>query len=471
MFGYTKRCMRTLTIASKKRVALLLLLVVLCQHSAQAENSISNSELSELNIWVRPGEELDLSSDEICTSGRSCTIFVDRGAKLEASNTTFGPGVTIYHADPLTESVDFSSNSMEGKTVQGGPALAAPLRQISIDIEGDTKELSNTDLETLSTQVLSGNTLKLSSVQLCMGETGSECVIYLEPGARLEASNSDFGKRVTIRLGAPLADSIDFSSVKFLGRMIPGAPAESTQVAVVSEDSRAAILAEERLENRRIMDELKAKRVEAVESSRGVVVNLPDVFFEFDKSSLTPEASRNVREIATILSSVKARQVAVEGHTDSVGSDEYNDKLSLARARSVRDGLSNFGFARERLAVRGYGEGRPVADNESDLGRAKNRRVEVILENSIAAAVLDDASVTADLNRSSRGAVTEVGRNQGEKRVVIDGADGSSTRVTEEGVSINAPGMRLNVGPGGVSIRDRAKTLEVSDHGVHIQGR
>jgi outer membrane protein OmpA-like peptidoglycan-associated protein len=134
-------------------------------------------------------------------------------------------------------------------------------------------------------------------------------------------------------------------------------------------------------ENRKMLDELRAKGTDARITDRGVVVNLPDVLFRFNSADLTPKARETAQEIVRTLGRSSLRRVSVEGHTDSIGTASYNQKLSLDRARSVADELARGGMPRSRLSTRGYGESRPVASNATESGRQKNRRVEVIIEN------------------------------------------------------------------------------------------
>jgi OOP family OmpA-OmpF porin len=96
---------------------------------------------------------------------------------------------------------------------------------------------------------------------------------------------------------------------------------------------------------------------------------------------LTPGAQRTAREIAEVVIDQKSRRISVEGHTDSLGTAAYNERLSEARARAVANTLVNSGIPRNRVDSRGFGEGRPIATNSSPEGRQRNRRVEVILEN------------------------------------------------------------------------------------------
>jgi OOP family OmpA-OmpF porin len=106
-------------------------------------------------------------------------------------------------------------------------------------------------------------------------------------------------------------------------------------------------------------------------------VALYGVLFDFNKSTLQPASDAVLRQVAELLTKDKILKIEVQGHTDNVGGDTYNQTLSEARARAVADWLTNHGVAAERLSARGYGKTKPVADNNNDEGRAKNRRVEI----------------------------------------------------------------------------------------------
>jgi outer membrane protein OmpA-like peptidoglycan-associated protein len=109
------------------------------------------------------------------------------------------------------------------------------------------------------------------------------------------------------------------------------------------------------------------------------VIELGGVHFDFDKATLKPEAKTVLDQAAALLQKHERVVVEVAGHTDSVGSDEYNKGLSDRRANSVKDYLTAKGVKASRLSAHGYGESRPVASNDTDEGRAENRRVELIV--------------------------------------------------------------------------------------------
>jgi len=109
------------------------------------------------------------------------------------------------------------------------------------------------------------------------------------------------------------------------------------------------------------------------------IISLEGTHFDFDKATLRPEALPKLQEAVRIMGENPEIKVNIEGHTDSVGSDEYNMRLSERRAQSVENFLVTKGVAADRLNPKGYGEGRPVATNDTAEGRAQNRRVDLIV--------------------------------------------------------------------------------------------
>jgi outer membrane protein OmpA-like peptidoglycan-associated protein len=107
----------------------------------------------------------------------------------------------------------------------------------------------------------------------------------------------------------------------------------------------------------------------------GTVVTLRNVFFDFDKAELKPESFVELDKLAAYLRTNTIR-IEIGGHTDDQGSDDYNDRLSENRAKAVYDYLVSKGIPADRLQYKGYGKRVPVASNDTDDGRAANRRTE-----------------------------------------------------------------------------------------------
>jgi len=102
-----------------------------------------------------------------------------------------------------------------------------------------------------------------------------------------------------------------------------------------------------------------------------------DAFFDFDKSVLKPEGKAKLDELASKVQGINLEVIVAVGHTDSVGSDAYNQKLSERRAQAVKAYLESKGIDKSRVYTEGKGEKQPVADNKTKEGRAQNRRVEI----------------------------------------------------------------------------------------------
>lgn len=102
-----------------------------------------------------------------------------------------------------------------------------------------------------------------------------------------------------------------------------------------------------------------------------------DAFFDFDKATLKPEGKAKLDDLTDKVKGITLEVIIAVGHTDSVGSDTYNQKLSEKRAQAVKDYLTSKGTDASRVYVEGKGEKQPVADNKSADGRSKNRRVEI----------------------------------------------------------------------------------------------
>jgi outer membrane protein OmpA-like peptidoglycan-associated protein len=123
--------------------------------------------------------------------------------------------------------------------------------------------------------------------------------------------------------------------------------------------------------------------LETRDTPRGLVVNMGDVLFATGKYDLRPEAQIVLAKLSGIILSHPGLNLAVEGYTDSVGSDDFNLKLSQQRAETVRDYLLTQGLSDSSVTAKGFGKSNPVADNDTPAGRQQNRRVEIVISGEI----------------------------------------------------------------------------------------
>lgn len=119
------------------------------------------------------------------------------------------------------------------------------------------------------------------------------------------------------------------------------------------------------------------------DTARGLIINMSDVLFDTGKFSLRPEAREKLARVAGIVEGHPGLKLAVEGYTDSVGSDGYNQTLSESRGGSVRDDLIQQGMAADSVTSAGFGKSQPVATNDTPAGRQQNRRVEIVISGDI----------------------------------------------------------------------------------------
>jgi len=119
------------------------------------------------------------------------------------------------------------------------------------------------------------------------------------------------------------------------------------------------------------------------DTARGLIVNMSDVLFDTAKYSLRPLAREKLAKVAGIVSGYPGLRLDVEGHTDSVGGDDYNQRLSERRGDAVRDYLTQQGVATSSVTAKGFGKTQPVASNDTEQGRQQNRRVELVISGEV----------------------------------------------------------------------------------------
>ena len=160
------------------------------------------------------------------------------------------------------------------------------------------------------------------------------------------------------------------------------AAAQSDAQAQQADAQRKQAEAERAQLRERLMQQLN-QVLETKESARGLIVNINDVLFDFNKYTLKPGAREKMAKVSGILLAYPGLKLQLEGHTDAIGSDDYNLKLSQQRADAVRDFLVEQGVATTNIAAVGLGKESPVASNDTASGRQQNRRVELVVSGDV----------------------------------------------------------------------------------------
>jgi outer membrane protein OmpA-like peptidoglycan-associated protein len=226
-------------------------------------------------------------------------------------------------------------------------------------------------------------------------ESETERVRLAAEAARVAAqSEADRMKRETDAQSATARGDIERANQAKAEAEAARMAAVAAQQAAQSETEKANLATGEanalRLKAEAEKTELRAQLLrqfslvlETRDTARGLIVNMSDVLFDTAKYSLRPGAREKLAKVAGIISGHPGLRLEVEGHTDNVGGDDYNQQLSEQRGTSVRDYLTQNGIPGSSVTTKGFGKTQPVASNDTSAGRQQNRRVELVVSGEI----------------------------------------------------------------------------------------
>jgi outer membrane protein OmpA-like peptidoglycan-associated protein len=235
----------------------------------------------------------------------------------------------------------------------------------ALDLDVARKDLSNAEYAALHHQdavIAQSAYLATQNARLAQARGAAKA-----DDARVAAGQ---GERDQIMLAARSSEA---ANAQYAAANAKQAAVNSKQVA----DSALVQRDQANEETARVQAELDA--LKATPTSRGMVLTLGDVLFDTGRAELKPGATRKLDQLAQFLAEHPDRRVQIDGFTDSVGSDSYNEELSQRRANAVRTALLSRGVDASRIGTEGYGKSYPVADNADSGGRQLNRRVEVVI--------------------------------------------------------------------------------------------
>ena len=201
----------------------------------------------------------------------------------------------------------------------------------------------------------------------------------LEQRAATAESEADRNARLLKEVEAQRAALAQESKTLELERDKFAAERDAVKADLGKVEAERAMVAKERDELAKMLKGALSSVAETNETARGVVVNLPGILFDLNKATLKAPAQLTVAKLAGILMVFQNMDLSVEGYTDSTGTEEINQKLSTDRAKTVYDFLQAQGIAPARMKYQGFGPANPVAPNDTEANRSKNRRVEVVL--------------------------------------------------------------------------------------------
>ena len=305
---------------------------------------------------------------------------------LEARNAVAiakAAGASQYAGDSLSKAQDFLDRAEDYlRRKQGRTPIGTAAR-------GATQMAEDARVLTLERKHQEKVAAEKRAMQEAQEKAEADAKASAEAEARAKAqAEEDARKRAQAEIDREAAEKAQAEAER------QQAQADAARAAALAEQQSAQAAAEKaRLaaeEATRQKEEMRSRLLKALnqvletkDTDRGLVVNMPDVLFDSGQYSLKPAARERLARISGIVGAYPDLKFEIEGHTDSIGSDEFNQKLSEKRAGSVRDYLVDSGVSINNVVARGLGKTRPVADNTTAQGRKLNRRVEMIVSGDV----------------------------------------------------------------------------------------
>lgn len=259
----------------------------------------------------------------------------------------------------------------------------------SIAADKASKERANSDFQKQQAELVKQGKKDLSDSEKRSADAQAELVRQAEINAAKDKAAADFQRQqAAIAQGQKDLTNAENRAAAKQAELVKQAELQAAkgkadadyqlQQAAIAQGQKD--LKESEMRTNAALAEL-AKIASVKEEERGLVLTLSgSILFRTAESNLLPTARVKLDQVAKALQSIHARNLIVEGHTDSQGSEVYNQDLSQRRADAVRDYLVQRGYPADRIQSRGRGEGSPIGNNTSAEGRANNRRVEIVIE-------------------------------------------------------------------------------------------
>src|SRR6202158_1204078 len=200
--------------------------------------------------------------------------------------------------------------------------------------------------------------------------------------AEAEAANAEAQQRQATALAAQQQAQAEADAARLAAEEAARQKTEAAQDRAAAEQGRQQAEQQKEEMRARLLAQLN-QVLQTRDTARGLIVSMPDVLFDFNKYTLKSEARERLARISGIVLAYPDLRLSIEGYTDSIGTDEYNQTLSEKRAATVRDYLIKSGVSLNNVFAQGYGKAEPVADNSTAAGRKLNRRVDMVVSGDV----------------------------------------------------------------------------------------
>lgn len=332
----------------------------------------------EAKFDVLEGQQytIDVPVDQLPSSRASDKVPLDL---LEARNAVViakAAGAQQYAPDSLAKAEDMLERAEDyyqrkqgrtpiGTAARGATQMAEDARVLTLR----RKEQAKLDAERRAREEAQA---KAEADAAAAQQQAAQAQAQAEEDARRRAEAEAAQKEAQAAQAAALAQQ----------QQAQAAAAAAQQAASLADQQRQEAIQQKEAMRARLLAQLN-QVLQTRDTARGLIVSMPDVLFAFNKYDLKPEARERLAKISGIVLAYPDLKLQIEGYTDSIGSDEYNQTLSDKRAEAVRDYLVSQGVSMNSVTAQGMGKADPVADNSTAAGRQLNRRVEMIVSGDV----------------------------------------------------------------------------------------
>jgi outer membrane protein OmpA-like peptidoglycan-associated protein len=319
---------------------------------------------------------IDVPADQLPSSQASANVPLDL---LEARNAVAiakAAGAQQYANDSLTKAEDMLQRAEDYLQRKQGRTPIGTAARGATQMAEDARVLT---LRRIEQERLDAERRAREAAQ-AKAEADAEAA---RQSAQQAQAQSDEDTRRRTQAEAAQAEAQQQQAAALAAQQQAQAEADTARQAAAASD-QARQQAEQQKEEMRAKLLAQLNQVlQTKDTARGLIVSMPDVLFDFNKYTLKPEARERLARISGIVLAYPDLHLNIEGYTDSIGSDQYNQTLSEKRAATVRDYLVTSGVSINNVVAQGFGKADPVADNSTAAGRKLNRRVDMVVSGDV----------------------------------------------------------------------------------------
>jgi outer membrane protein OmpA-like peptidoglycan-associated protein len=319
---------------------------------------------------------IDIPADQLPSSTANMGVPLDL---LEARNAVViakAAGAQQYAPDSLTKAEDMLQRAEDYyQRKQGRTPIGTAAR-------GATQEAEDARVLTLRRKEQARIEAERRAQEEAKEKAETDAQIAQQQAAQSQAQADEDARRRAEAEQATAAAQQQQAAALAAQQQAQADSAAAQQAAAQADQQRQDAVRQREAMRARLLAQLN-QVLETHDTARGLIVSMPDVLFDFNKYTLKPEARERLAKISGIVLAYPDLKLQIEGYTDAIGSDEYNQTLSDKRAEAVRDYLVTSGVSMNNVAARGMGKTDPIADNSTAAGRKLNRRVEMIVSGDV----------------------------------------------------------------------------------------